>query len=472
MDVTERKRAEGQREARRVAEGANRAKNEFLANMSHELRTPLNGILSYAQMLKRNKTLDEREINGLSVIQESGEHLLTLINDILDFAKIEANKLELSLVDIALPQFLRSIADIVSVTAEKKGLGFICELASSLPIGIRADEGKLRQILLNLLANAVKFTELGQVSLRVRLSPSSQLRFKVQDTGGGVDADQLETIFLPFEQVGNLQHRFGGTGLGLAISRQFVRLMGGEIHVVSQVGVGSTFWFELEVPAIQIEKVASCERIVSGYEGPRKKILVVDDVAVNRLMVVDMLSQFGFDVIEAVDGREAQEKAQTARPDLILMDIVMSEMDGLETTRRLRQIPGLEEMPIIAMSARASSSDGEKCLAAGMNAFAPKPIDFDKLLAPIASLLRITWTCEQKAAVPASYEGGGPLVVPPPQELEVLHYLARMGNMREIVQWAADLEESYRAFADQLRLMAQQYQSKAILELVEQHLES
>jgi PAS domain S-box-containing protein len=471
MDVTERKRAEGEREARRAAETANRAKDEFLANMSHELRTPLNGILGYAQILKRNKTLGEREIEGLSIVQQSGEHLLTLINDILDFAKIEASKPELSLSDIALPRFLRSIAEIIGVTAEQKGLHFICDLAPDLPGGFRADEGRLRQILLNLLANALKFTDLGQVSLRVRFLPPTRLRFEVQDTGIGVSADQLETIFQPFEQVNNPQRGLGGTGLGLAISRHFVRLMGGEIHVSSQVGAGSTFWFELEGSVTEVELLAPFERIVTGYEGPRKKVLVVDDVAANRAMALDMLSQFGFDVFEAADGLGAQEKARTVRPDLILMDIVMRGMDGLEATRRLRQLPGLEEVPIIAMSARASSSDEEKSLAAGVNAFLPKPIDLHKFLGQIATLLKVNWTYEPKATPTAPCEGGGPLVIPSPQELELLHHLARTGNMRDIAQWAGELDERYRPFADRLRLMAQGYQSKAILTLVERYLD-
>ena len=471
MDVTERKRAEAEQEARRAAETANRAKDEFLANMSHELRTPLNSILGYAQILKRNKTLGEREIEGLSVIQQSGEHLLTLINDILDFAKIEASKADLNLTDIALPQFLRNIAEIINVTAEQKGLNFICDLAPDLPAGIRADEGKLRQVLLNVLANAVKFTDLGQVSFRVRFSPPSRLRFEVQDTGIGVSADQWEVIFQPFEQVNNPQRRLGGTGLGLAISRSFVRLMGSEIHLTSQVGVGSTFWFELDEIPVKIETVAPSERNVIGYAGPRKKILVVDDVAANRAMALDVLSRFGFDVVEAVDGREAQEKAQTVRPDLILMDIVMREMDGLETTRRLRQLPGLKQVPIIAMSARTASSDEEKSLAAGVNAFLPKPIELDTFFRQIARLLKVSLTYEPKGPSPVAGEDAGALVAPPPQDLELLHHLARIGNMRDIAQWAAGLDERYRPFADRLHLLAQGYQSKAILRLVERYLE-
>ncbi len=469
LDLTQRKQAEAEREARRVAEIANRAKSEFLANMSHELRTPLNGILGYAQILQRSKMLGERDIEGLNVIQQSGEHLLTLINDILDFAKIEAGKLELTSTDIALAKFIRIIAEIIEVKARQKGLAFICDIAPDLPPGIRADERRLRQVLLNLLANAVKFTDRGRVSLRVRFSPPTRLRFEVQDTGIGISPDKLGSIFQAFEQVSDPQRRLGGAGLGLSISRQFVRLMGGDIHVTSEVGVGSTFWFELDVPVNETVVVAPPERLVTGYEGPRKTVLVVDDVVANRAMAFDMLTQLGFDVIEAVNGREALAMAQATRPDWILMDIVMPEMDGLEATRRLRQLPGFEDVTIIAMSASPSGSDEKKCLAAGVNAFVPKPIDLDQLLTQIAALLKLNWTYEPQAA----HEAIGPLVAPPRQELEELHQLARLGNMRDIAQWAgrvAELDERYCPFADQLRLMARGYQSKAILSLVEQYL--
>ncbi|MFJ1260000.1 ATP-binding protein [Cupriavidus sp. CuC1] len=467
---------EDQKQLQAAAERANRAKSDFLASMSHELRTPLNGILGYAQILLRDTTLGERQVAGLRVIQQSGEQLLTLINDVLDFAKIEAGKQELSLTDIPLAKFLRIIAEIISVKAEQKGLAFICDTAPDLPGGIRADEKRLRQALLNLLANAVKFTDRGQVSLRVRFFPHARLRFEVQDTGIGIREEQLESIFQPFEQGGDAQRRLGGSGLGLAISQRFVRLMGGEIRVESRIGQGSTFWFELELPVVELEIAPpSAAGVVTGYQGPRKKVLVVDDVAENRAVVVDMLGQIGFEMVEAENGCEGLEKAQTLRPDLILMDIVMPEMGGLEATRRLRQLPAQKDVPIIAISASASGGDKESSLAAGMSAFQPKPIDFGMLLAQIASLLKLSWTY---AAPPASsapeHQAPGPLLVPPAQEMEILHRLAREGNMRDIVQRAAhlaELDERYRPFADQLRLLAKGYQSKAILSLVERHLE-
>jgi signal transduction histidine kinase/DNA-binding NarL/FixJ family response regulator len=475
FEVGERTRAEAVlARACHAAEAANQAKNTFLANMSHELRTPLNGILGYAQILRRDTALGERQLDAVGVIQQSGEQLLTLINDILDFAKIEAGKLELSVTDISLGRFLRTIAEIISVRAGQKGLDFICDFAPDLPGGIRADETRLRQVLLNLLANAVKFTDRGQVRLRTHFSPPTTLRFAVQDTGIGVSADHLETIFLPFEQTSDPQRRLGGAGLGLAISRQFVRRMGGDIHVTSQVGAGSTFWFELEVPVVDTEVAAPEKRLVTGYDGPRKRVLVVDDLAANRAMAVEMLSQIGFDVIEAINGRGALDKAQTVQPHWILMDIVMPEMDGLEVTRRLRQLSGIKDVPIIVTSASASRSDEQKSLVAGANAFLPKPIVLDQLLTQIGSLLMLDWTYAPQAAPRAEVQAVGPLVAPPAQELELLHQLARMGNMRGIVQWAkrvAELDGHYRPLADQLHVLAKGYQSKAILTLVERYLD-
>ena len=476
LDLTERKQAEAEREARQAADAANRAKSAFLANMSHELRTPLNGILGYAQILQRDKTLDERQIMGLNVIQQSGEHLLTMINDILDLAKIEAGKLELNPVPIELTEFLHVIGDIINVKAAQKGLDFILDMAPDLPLWIQVDEKRLRQVLLNLLANAVRFTDRGQVALRVCLTPSARLRFAVQDTGVGISETQLDTIFQPFEQAGETRRRLGGTGLGLAISRQFVRLMNGEIRVESRIGQGSTFWFELETPVVKAEAAPLLAKsIVTGYAGPRKTVLVVDDMAGNRAVVIDMLRPLGFVMAEAANGREGLDKAQTLQPDLILMDIVMPEMDGLEATRRLRQWPARKEVPVIAISASASGGDEASSLAAGASAFLPKPISLARLLAQIGSLLKLTWIEAPVTAQPSpEREAEAELVAPPPEEMEILHYLARRGNMQDILQRAshlARLDERYRPFADRLSLLAKEYRSKTILSLVEQYLE-
>jgi len=474
-DISAQKATEAAREAALAeAERLARMRSQFLAQMSHELRTPLNGILGYAQIMRRNKALDERQIDALNVIQQSGEHLLMLINDILEFAKIDAGKMELNPNDMALDKFLRTIVSIISVRAEQKHLEFSVELAPDLPAWVRLDEKRLRQVLLNLLANAVKFTDAGEVRLLVGVAGAGRLRFEVRDSGIGIAPEQLETIFQPFEQTGEMHRRAAGTGLGLAISRQLVRLMGSDIRVESRLGQGSTFSFELEAPVAEAWIAPPpAEARVTGYAGPRKRVLVVDDVAENRAVAIDMLAPLGFEMVEAANGVEALEQAQLQPPDLILMDIVMPEMDGLEATRRLRQLPGFDEVPIIAISASTSSNDERSSLAVGVNVFLTKPIDFDKLLANVAQLLQLDWRYELPGAGIA-VTAIGPFVAPPGPEMEILHRMALQGNMRDIQQMASRLtgmDERYRAFADHLRTLAKGYRSKAILTFVERYLE-
>jgi signal transduction histidine kinase/CheY-like chemotaxis protein len=473
--IDEREAAEG-REARRTAEAANRAKSEFLANMSHELRTPLNGILGYAQVLGRDRTLGERQRDGLGVIQRSGEHLLALINDILDIAKIEAGKMPFDIVAVPLPGLLGDVEEIIRVKAEQKQLVFVCEIARDVPNAVRADERRLRQVLLNLLANAVKFTDSGYVSLRVVPLLGGRVRFTVEDTGIGIGDMQHELIFEPFEQTGDEQRRRGGAGLGLGISRQLVRSMGSDIVFESRKGEGSAFWFDLEavlpVPSVSAEPHAAW--VVTGYTGARRSVLVIDDVDTNRAVVIDMLGQIGFDMSEAASGQEALEKARLKRPSMVLTDIVMPEMDGLETMRRLRLLPDFAGVPIIAISASPTGGDEMRSLSAGADAFVAKPIHLDTLLAKIAALLSLTWTYESLGEPLAQPEATMPCPAVPSHEMQNLHRLARQGNMREIVLWAeriATLDERYSAFATELRSLAKNYRTKAIVQFVERHLE-
>ena len=476
-DISERKAVETAREAALAeAERLARLRSEFMARMSHELRTPLNGILGYAQILLGESKLNERQDVMVSVIQQSGQHLLNLINDILDFAKIEAGKQKLSLNDVQLPGFLRNIAGIVSVRAEQKHLAFVCDIATDVPGGIRVDEMRLRQVLLNLLSNAVKYTERGQICLRVTVLEPGRLRFKVQDSGIGIELEQLESIFRPFEQAGDSRSHSGGTGLGLVISRELVKLMGSEIFVTSRVGDGSTFWFDLDVPVVDVYgEMLPVKQRATGYRGERRRVLVVDDVDANRALLVDMLSHLGFETIEAVNGRACLDNAENRLPDLVLLDMVMPEMDGLEVARRLRSLPGFGQTPIIAVSASASGTDVAEAMEAGVNVFLSKPIEIKKLMAQIGGLLKLDWIYALPEAEPSpQYKPDEWLDAPSLEEMKILHQLAEEGSMRDIIvhaDYLGELDTRYRPFAEQLRSLAKGYQSKAVLDLVERYID-
>ncbi|MDJ0691623.1 MAG: ATP-binding protein [Xenococcaceae cyanobacterium MO_188.B32] len=306
--MRQKQQSEELQEAKEAADAANRAKSEFIANMSHELRTPLNGILGYAQILSRDCTLNSRQRKGLKIIQDSGNHLLTLINDILDISKIEARKLELFPQDIHLATFLSGIENIVRMRAMEKNLVFKYQALTSLPTGIIADEKRLRQILLNLLSNAIKFTDLGQVTLKIS-SRSREIslqeeessnflnyqtfRFEVTDTGIGIDSQQLDEIFQAFEQVSDKKRQDEGTGLGLAISKQLVELMGGKLQVRSALGQGSTFWFEIDLPVlatvIKRETRENKQRQIVGYQGSRK--LATTEASTAQTLIVPPLEE-------------------------------------------------------------------------------------------------------------------------------------------------------------------------------------
>ena len=392
------------RQARAQAEAANHAKSEFLANMSHEIRTPMNAILGFADLLKRGYVKSEAEARShLDTIHSSGKFLLNLINDILDLSKIEAGRIEVEHIDCAPHAICREVARVLSVKAKEKNLALAVEAAGPIPATIRSDPARLRQIVTNLVGNAIKFTERGGVRVVMRLddgSGSALLAIEVIDTGIGMVPGQLDKLFEAFSQGdASINRRFGGTGLGLAISRRFARALGGDIAVRSAPGKGSVFTVTLDtgplegVRLLQPGEIEEPESAADAdadarWQFPPATVLVVDDGPENRELVALVLQEHGLRIIEAENGAAAVDLASTQDFGVILMDMQMPVMDGFEATRRLRQA-GLD-VPIVALTANAMKGFEREVMAAGCTGYLTKPIDIDRLVAALAEILGAT----------------------------------------------------------------------------------
>jgi len=407
IDITKLKRAEADlAEAKARAEAANRAKSAFLANMSHELRTPLNAVLGFSRLLKRDPDVTPRQQETLDIIARSGEHLLNLINNVLDMAKIESGLVALEKSEVDLPRLLSEIQSLMGVGAVEKGLRFALEHDPDLPRFVAVDAGKLRQVLLNLVGNAIKYTNSGRVKLCARLasthgSEKAEIRFEIEDSGPGISQEDCQRLFFPFVQLGGQTPAEAGTGLGLAICKQYVELMGGQIGVTSKPDKGSVFYFTIPVrvlPSVAEPAEPQRGRILGLAEGqPSYRLLIVEDQPENRLLLRRLLDPLGFDLREAVNGQEALAQFAQWHPDLIWMDIRMPVMDGLEAVRRIRATQAGAETKIIALTAHALDEESKPILAAGCDDLVRKPFREQELFDALTRHLRLKFIYDQAA---------------------------------------------------------------------------
>jgi signal transduction histidine kinase/DNA-binding NarL/FixJ family response regulator len=456
--------------AKLSAENASQAKSVFISQMSHELRTPLNGILGYAQLLRRSPELTEQQRDGLAIIERSGEHLLTLVNDLLDLAKIEAGRLELRDESIDLESLLQHVTDLIRVRADKAGLRFAVERPPALPRRIRGDARALRQVLLNLLGNAVKFTDAGgSVGLKIAQAGSRWL-FQIRDSGIGIAADQLQNIFEPFHRVENLARRVEGTGLGLAITRRLIEAMRGSITVDSTPGRGTTFSVDLELGIdVSAEETLQSARTVAGYAGTRVSVVIADDDAVSRNLVADFLAGLGFEVRRAPDGATALEQLRTAAVDLLITDLVMPRVDGIEL---IRAVQAAQPPKIIAVSASASAYTSHEALDAGCDAFLPKPLHLGDLLDRITELLHIEWQYQDTPTAVRQHSAASTTFALQRELADELYHLAMQGDIAGLVERAnARLSDDPSAcgFCDELRALASEYDTGGIRRMLSAH---
>ena len=464
---------ENLRRSKAEAENASRMKSEFLANMSHELRTPLNAILGFTQLMANDRNLTDAQMDRIRVISRSGEHLLALINDILDISKIEAGRMELHESAFDLLELVRDVGDMFELKANRKALSLYTETLDGLPRYVTGDLGKLRQVLVNLLGNAVKFTAEGGVGLLVG-PDSDRVRFMVRDTGRGIPEAEQDAIMQPFVQASTTDHE-GGTGLGLAISSRFVAMMGGRLEVTSRPGEGSEFRFSLVLAPADgaAPRDDAGEQEIRVAFGSEVTALVVDDQEANRLVLKEMLERAGFSVVEAADGRQAVERAAETKPDLVLMDIKMPVMDGYQAVAALRANPDTAAIKVFALTASAFSHDEARIAAAGFDGFLAKPFKQSSLYRLILAKGGLCDRVEEPArAAPAAGDGAPPDLVQAAAAVDDVA-LARMGDavaindFSSLAREADALVASAPSFAAALGRAASSFDEAASISLVE-----
>ena len=470
-DVTERKRYE------QSLQQANRAKSVFLANMSHEIRTPMNAILGFSQLMLRDQDLTPRQCQYLGTINRSGEHLLALINDILEMSKIEAGRTTLNPSTFDLPVLLKDLEMMFRVRTDEKKLSFSVEMIGDVPQYIVTDINKLRQVFINVLGNAVKFTEQGGIGLRVRADREGAtgpfLRVEIEDTGPGISPDDQDKLFRHFEQTKTGQQAGTGTGLGLAISREFVRLMGGDITVSSQVGKGSVFVIHLplkegEAQAVQAkDKPRHVLRLQPGQATCR--VLIADDIEDNRQLLAQLLAPVGFEIRLATNGAEAVQEFEQWRPHLILMDFRMPVMDGHEAIRRIRAMAGGEDAKIIAVTASAMDENRQELMEIGADDFIGKPFREAELFQKIHAHVGVeyvyaedpTAAAQEEAAelTPESLAGWPQDLIDPMREAVIT------ADLDQLLARIQEVEARDPRIAQGLRRLAEGFQYQKLLDL-------
>lgn len=469
------------RQAKEIADRANLAKSSFLANMSHELRTPLNVILGFSQIMNRDPDITSKQQESLKIINQSGEHLLSLINDVLEVTKIEAGKTQLTIDSFDLHYLLDSLTKMLSLKAESKGVELILKRSCDVPSYICGDRLKIKQVLINLLNNAIKFTSQGKVTLTVRAieidSERLELSFEIADTGVGIKSTELKNLFDPFVQTESGISSQQGTGLGLSIGRKFARLMGGDINVTSQYNVGSCFTLSLPVTSVTvIENDLESELRVQALAPAQRqyRILVVDDKAENRLLINHLLSSVGFIVGEAENGRECIEQWSRWQPDLILMDIHMPLMNGVAATVEIKaQSPSL---PIIALTASAFAESRFEVLEAGCDDFLSKPIKDTLLFAKIANYLPVTYIYESAdraskvTAISQNLDAQTSEIqnFMPESWLNRVNQAASQLNEQLLLELIAEIPESHSFVKSALASKVANFDFDLILELIDQ----